>query len=60
MIILNFIQSHGGEILQALAEIIAGASILANFTKTDTDNKAVSALGKAVHFLAANFFAIRK
>lgn len=42
-------------ILTALASIIAGASILANFTKTDADNKALGVISNLIHFLAGNF-----
>jgi hypothetical protein len=54
-----FLQLHGADILQALTSIVSGASVLANFTRTDRDNRAVGLLSKAVHFLAANFFAVR-
>jgi hypothetical protein len=54
-----FLQLHGPDILHAISSIIAGASVLANFTPTDKDNKAVGLLGNAVHFLAANFFALK-
>lgn len=53
-----FLQLHGAEIMQALTGIVSGASVLANFTKTDRDNKAVGALSTLVHFLAANFFTL--
>jgi hypothetical protein len=50
---------HGPEILQALTGIVSGASVLANFTRTDKDNKAIGILSNAVHFLAANFFSLK-
>ncbi len=38
-----------------LTAVVTAASGLANFTKTDTDNKIVNALGKLVNFLALNW-----
>jgi hypothetical protein len=54
-----FFQLHGSEIVQALSAIISGASVLANFTKTDKDNRAVGLISRAINFLAANFFALK-
>lgn len=54
-----FLQLHGQDILQAVTGIISGASVLANFTKTDKDNKVLGKIGKAVNFLAANFFVLK-
>jgi hypothetical protein len=54
-----FLQLHGPDLLQALANIVTGASVIANFTPTDRDNRAVGVLSKAVHFLAANFFTLK-
>lgn len=59
MAIYLFLQMHGGEIAQAVTSIVSGASVLANFTKTDTDNKAVGLLSKLVNALAANFFTFK-
>jgi cellobiose-specific phosphotransferase system component IIC len=54
-----FFQLHGQEILQAVTGVISGASVLANFTRTDKDNKALGAIGKAINFFAANFFVLK-
>lgn len=54
-----FLQLHGSDIVQALTSIVSGASVLANFTKTDADNKAVGFVSKVIHALAANFFALK-
>lgn len=58
-LLIIFLQLHGPEILQALTGIVSGASVLANFTRTDKDNKAIGILSNAVHFLAANFFSLK-
>lgn len=55
-----FLQENGAEILQALSGIVAGASVLANFTSTDKDNRALGWISRAIHFLAANFFAVKR
>ncbi len=54
-----YLQLHGAEIMQALTSVIAGASVLANFTRTDKDDKAIGFASKAVNFLAANFFTLK-
>lgn len=41
-------------VVQAASLIIAGASILANFTKTETDNKVLAAISKVINILAVN------
>jgi hypothetical protein len=35
--------------------IVGAASLIANVTPTETDNKIVNLLGKLMNFLAANF-----
>lgn len=40
--------------LDFAAYMVAGASIVANKTKTDKDNKAVGIFSKVVNFLAVN------
>lgn len=54
-----FLQIHGGDILQAVTSIVTGASVLANFTPTDKDNKALGWVGKMINMLAANFFTLK-
>lgn len=43
------------EIIKAASMIMAGASILANMTKNETDNKAVNILNTILGFFAGNF-----
>jgi len=49
-----WIIAHGGETIVGLTGLIAFASMIANFTKTDADNKAIAYLSKAVNWLALN------
>lgn len=58
MSLILFLQMHKDEILQAMTGIVSGASVLANFTRTDKDNKAIGVLSKVTHFLAGNFFTL--
>lgn len=51
---LQALLANGGEIVGALALIVAGASALANLTKTDSDNKAIAAISKLINLLALN------
>lgn len=46
--------ANGGEIVVGLTGLITFASVIANFTKTDADNKAVAWVSKAVNWLALN------
>lgn len=50
-----WIAAHGGETVTGLLGLIAFFSVIANFTKTDADNKIVAFLSKAVNWLALNF-----
>lgn len=52
--ILAFLQLHGADIIQAITGIVSGASVLANFTKTDQDNKAIGFISKVVNLAAVN------
>jgi hypothetical protein len=52
---LEWITSHGADIVQLLTGIVTVASIVANWTKTDSDNKAVAYLSSLVHVLALNW-----
>lgn len=54
--LIDFLMANGLVILTAVTSIIAGASVLANYTATDKDNKALAAIAKVVNFLALNFF----
>ena len=52
--IVEFVKLNGFEIVTAVSMIVAGASVLANFTKTDVDNKVLAFVGKAIALLAGN------
>lgn len=43
------------DLVQAASLIIAGASLLANFTKTDADNQFLAKIAKIVNMFALNF-----
>lgn len=49
-----------GSYADAALAVVGAASVLANFSKTDADNKAISWIGKVVHFLAGNWFTLVK
>jgi hypothetical protein len=53
---LNFLSAHGADILHALTELIAGASIVANLTHTKKDDAVLGKIDSIVSLLAANFF----
>ena len=57
---LDFLTNNGGEILEAATKLIAAASVVANITPTDKDNKAVVVLSGIINFFALNFFAMKK
>lgn len=57
--LFKIISDHGGEIYTFLTSVIAAASVIANLTRTDKDNKVVGKLDSLVHILALNFFAIK-
>lgn len=52
--IFTFLLLHGADIMNALTGIVAGASVLANFTRTDKDNRALTKVGRVLNFLAIN------
>lgn len=51
----TFLKVNGLDIVTAITMIVTGASALANFTKTDVDNKALAVIAKALNFIALNF-----
>lgn len=51
---LDFIFSQAEVLITILTAVVTIASALANFTATETDNKLVAWLAKAVDFLALN------
>ncbi len=52
--IVTFLTENGLEIVSAVTMIVAGASVLANFTKTDVDNRVLAFIGKVIALLAGN------
>jgi hypothetical protein len=49
-----WIIEHGGETIVALTALVTFFSVIANFTKTDADNKIVAFVSKLVNWLALN------
>ncbi len=54
--IFGFFTEYGATILDAAAYVIAAASLIANITPTDADNKALALIGKIVNALGLNLF----
>jgi len=52
---MDFLIGHAADIFGILTATVTLASLIANLTKTDADNKLVATLSKAVNFLALNF-----
>ena len=52
---MEFIFAHAGDVLTILTAVVTIASVLANFTKSDADNKLVAVFAKLVNTLALNF-----
>ncbi len=50
-----WIVAHGGETVVGIMGLVTFASMIANFTKTDADNKAIAAVSKAINWFALNF-----
>ena len=53
--LIAFISAHAQDIVTAFTYLVAAASLLANLTTNQTDNKIVAVLSKVVNFLALNF-----
>lgn len=51
----EFINANGVVLLAAIGSIVTGASILANFTRTEVDNRVINAIAKVINVLALNF-----
>lgn len=51
----SWIVAHGGETVVGLTGLVTFASFVANFTKTDADNRAIAYVSKAINWLALNF-----
>lgn len=52
--IIDWITANSDAIITGLLGLVAFASVVANFTKTDADNKAVGWFSKVVNWLALN------
>ena len=51
-----WVVAHGGETVVGLTALVTFFSVVANFTKTDADNKIVAVASKVVNWLALNVF----
>ena len=51
---MEWLTSHLADLIQIITSIIAAASVIANFTTTDVDNKIVAFLSKLVNMMALN------
>lgn len=49
-----WVVAHGGETVVGLTALVTFFSVVANFTKTETDNKIVGYASKAINWLALN------
>lgn len=54
MELIQNLLNHAGDIIAGLTAIVTGASILANLTKTESDNKVIAAVSKLINLLALN------
>ena len=54
MELVQLVINNAGDIIAGLTAIVTGASILANLTKTESDNKAIAAVSKLINLLALN------
>lgn len=52
---LNFLQTNSTALLSIFTALVTIASVLSNFTKTDSDNKIVAILSKLNDWMALNF-----
>lgn len=52
---MEWLFTNANDIIAVLTSLVTSASLIANFTKTDSDNKAVAKVGKIVNFVALNF-----
>lgn len=53
--LFTFVMDNGVTVLTAISMIVAGASVLANFTPTQADNIFLDKISKAINALALNF-----
>jgi hypothetical protein len=52
---MQWIFEHAGDLFGIISAVVSVASLVANMTPTESDNKIVEKVGKAVHFLALNW-----
>ena len=52
---LDYITLHGADILGIALGVVGVASLVANLTPTDSDNKIVATISKFINLLAANW-----
>lgn len=52
---MDFITNNIEDIIAILTSVVTIASIVANKTNTDSDNKVVAVISKIVNYLALNF-----
>lgn len=52
---MEWITAHWQEVLAAIGAIVTAASLIANLTPTDADNKAIAAISRVINALALNF-----
>jgi hypothetical protein len=52
---MEWLVNHWQEIFTALTAIVTAASLVANLTPTQADNKVVDAINRVINALALNF-----
>jgi formaldehyde-activating enzyme involved in methanogenesis len=52
---LEYLQLHWADIIAAVTAVVTAASLIANLTPTDADNKVLAVISKFIHMLALNF-----
>lgn len=56
---MEFITTNMTDIIAIVTAIVTIASIVANWTKSDADNKAVGMVSKLINFLALNLTKVK-
>lgn len=51
----DYITAHAGELVAIVTAVVTVASLVANLTKTDADNKIIAKISKFINLLALNF-----
>ena len=52
---MEYLIAHASELIAIVTAVVTAASLIANLTKTDADNKAIGVVSKFVNMLALNF-----